>query len=229
MDRVDYTKEVPQRRARGGHRPRAGRVARHGLQVRGWRTSHQATQGEEGPRRWTGGRRSWTSGSQTTSGRTEEAGHTAHRVWRQQLVDECGADVFRADRQARYVEAGFMLGGAARLLPRPRLARGVAQVDFGHAAFVVLGHGREMPFFVASFPLLQRGARPGVPRRERGVRVPEVSGTSSSSSAASPPGSSSTTRPVNRRVCDRVPHHQALQTCSAHYGFSTGSPPSLGF
>lgn len=43
-----YTKEVPQRRARGGHCPRAGRVARHGLQVRedgGPLTG--ATQGEE--------------------------------------------------------------------------------------------------------------------------------------------------------------------------------------
>lgn len=98
-------------------------------------------------------------------------GHTARRAWHR-LADECGADA-PGQTVRRYArEARLRLGGGPGCFLDLDWPAGVAQAGFGHAALVVRGTRRETPCFVASFPPPRRGARAGVPRRERGVRVP---------------------------------------------------------
>lgn len=77
--------------------------------------------------------------------------HTAHRVWRR-LVDECGADVSEQTVRRYVREARLRLGSGPGCFLDLDWPAGVAQVDFGHAAFVVRGTRREMPYFVTSFP-----------------------------------------------------------------------------
>ena len=119
------------------------------------------------PRRWTGGRRSWTSGS---SGRTGSRAHGApglaparRRVRRRRL---------RADRQALREGGEASPRGRPGLLPRPRLARGGRAGRLRPRGVRREGHEARDALLRRELPLLQRGARPGVPRRERGVRVP---------------------------------------------------------
>ena len=168
-----YTKEVPQRRARGGHRPRAGRVARHGLQVRedgGPLTG--ATQGEEEEALEDGqvGAARGPVAHRRLQGEQEAEAHGApglaparRRVRRRRL---------RADRQALREGGEASPRGRPGLLPRPRLARGGRAGRLRPRGVRREGHEARDALLRRELPLLQRGARPGVPRRERGVRVP---------------------------------------------------------
>jgi len=96
--------------------------------------------------------------------------HTARRIWAR-LRDEAGADV--AESTVRnYVRRIKLERGASReqyldLDWEP----GDAQADFGEADFYVAG-ARAHELLRHDVPLFERGHRPGVPRRERRVRVP---------------------------------------------------------
>ena len=144
--------------------------------------------------------------------------HTAHRVWRR-LVDECGADVSEQTVRRYVREARLRLGGGPSCLLGLDWPAGVAQVDFGHAAFVAGGTRREMPFFVASFPYSN-------------VWLAQVFPGENAECASQGPGNVfefvggvptrvvfDNATGVGRRVCDGVRTTRLFEACSAHYGF----------
>jgi transposase len=144
--------------------------------------------------------------------------HTAHRVWRR-LVDECGADVSEQTVRRYVREARLRLGGGPGCFLDLDWPAGVAQVDFGHAAFVVRGTRREMPYFVASFPYSNVGLAQVFPGENaecvcQGLRnvFEFVGGVPTRVVFDNATG-------VGRRVCDRVRTTRLFEACSAHYGF----------
>lgn len=144
--------------------------------------------------------------------------HTAHRVWRR-LVDECGADVSEQTVRRYVREARLRLGGGPGCFLDLDWPAGVAQVDFGHAAFVVRGTRREMPFFVASFPYSNVGLAQVFPGENAecvcqgpGNVFEFVGGVPTRVVFDNATG-------VGRRVCDGVRTTKLFEACSAHYGF----------
>ena len=144
--------------------------------------------------------------------------HTAHRVWRR-LVDECGADVSEQTVRRYVREARLRLGGAPDCFLDLDWPAGVAQVDFGHATFVVRGTRREMPYFVASFPYSNVGLAQVFPGENaecvcQGLRnvFEFVGGVPTRVVFDNATG-------VGRRVCDGVRTTKLFEACSAHYGF----------
>lgn len=144
--------------------------------------------------------------------------HTAHRVWRR-LVDECGADVSEQTVRRYVREARLRLGGGPDCFLDLDWPAGVAQVDFGHATFVVRGTRREMPYFVASFPYSNVGLAQVFPGENaecvcQGLRnvFEFVGGVPTRVVFDNATG-------VGRRVCDGVRTTKLFEACSAHYGF----------
>ncbi|MGO5211273.1 Mu transposase domain-containing protein [Parafannyhessea sp. LCP21S3_E6] len=116
-------------------------------------------------------------------------------------------------------EARLRLGGGPGCFLDLDWPAGVAQVDFGHAAFVAGGTRREMPFFVASFPYSNVGLAQVFPGENAecvcqgpGNVFEFVDGVPTRVVFDNATG-------VGRRVCDGVRTTRLFEARGAHYGF----------